>query len=108
MISIYGSLVILAFVNPIALENIGWHYYIVFCVLLVIIFATTWFLFPETKGYSLEEIAEIFDGPDYRRRVESGVFKEDIHFTGKGDTRDAEHVDRAVLKWLGRSCSHWQ
>jgi Sugar (and other) transporter len=50
MISIYGSLVILAFVNPIALENIGWHYYIVFCCLLVLIFATTWFLFPETKG----------------------------------------------------------
>ena len=50
MISIYGSLVILAFVNPIALEDIGWHYYIVFCVLLVFILATTWFLYPETKG----------------------------------------------------------
>ena len=50
MISIYGSLVILAFVNPVALDHIGWHYYIVFCVLLVFILATTWFLFPETKG----------------------------------------------------------
>ncbi len=50
MMSIYGSLVLLAFVNPIALDHIGWHYYIVFCVLLVFILATTWFLFPETKG----------------------------------------------------------
>ena len=96
MIAIYGSLVILSFVNPIALDNIGWHYYIVFCVFLVIILATTWFLFPETKGYSLEEIAEIFDGPDYRRRVESGAYKEDIVFAGKSDAKDAEHVDRAV------------
>jgi len=96
MIAIYGSLVILSFVNPIALDSIGWHYYIVFCVFLVIILATTWFLFPETKGYSLEEIAEIFDGPDYRRRVEPGDYKEDIVFAEKSDAKDAEHVDRAV------------
>lgn len=96
MIAIYGSLVILAFVNPIALDNIGWHYYIVFCVLLVIIFATTWFLFPETKGYSLEEIAEIFDGPEYKRRMDSGVYKEGIVVAGKNDSKEAEHVDRVV------------
>lgn len=96
MIAIYGSLVILAFVNPIALDNIGWHYYIVFCVLLVIIFATTWFLFPETKGYSLEEIAGIFDGPDYRRRMDSGVYKEDIIVAGKNGSKEAEHVDQVA------------
>lgn len=75
MLSIYGSLVILAFVNPIALANIGWHYYIVFCCLLVVIFATVWFLFPETKGYSLEEIAEIFDGPRARAISQEAVRK---------------------------------
>ena len=95
MLSIYGSLVVLAFVNPIALEAIGWKYFIVFCVLLVFILITTWFLFPETKGYSLEEIAEIFDGPDYRKRMDSGVYKEDIFVAGK-DTKDAEHVDRVA------------
>lgn len=25
--------------------------------------AITYFVFPETRGYSLEEIAEVFDGP---------------------------------------------
>lgn len=61
LFAIYGSLIIAAFANPIGMANIGWKYYIVFCVLLVIFFFITYFLFPETKGYSLEEIASIFD-----------------------------------------------
>ena len=64
LLSIYGSLIIATFVNPIGLENIGWKYYIVFCCFLVVILAVVYFTFPETKGYSLEEIATIFDGPD--------------------------------------------
>jgi MFS family permease len=63
LLSIYGSLVIQAFVNPVGLENLGWKYYIIFCCLLVVFLAVTYFCFPETKGRSLEEIAEIFDGP---------------------------------------------
>ena len=45
------------------MENIGYRYYIVFCCLLAVFLAVTYFVFPETKGRSLEEIAEIFDGP---------------------------------------------
>jgi hypothetical protein len=63
LLSIYGSLIIAAFVNPIGLENIGWKYYIVFCCFLLVIGTVTWSVFPETKGYSLEEIAVLFDGP---------------------------------------------
>jgi MFS family permease len=65
LFAIYGSLVIAAFVNPIGLDNIGWRYYIVFCCFLVVFLVVTYLLFPETKGYSLEEIAVLFDGlPD--------------------------------------------
>jgi hypothetical protein len=52
------------FVNPIALEAIAWRYYIVFIVVLMIFGVTAYFFYPETKGYSLEQIAVIFDGPD--------------------------------------------
>jgi hypothetical protein len=49
------------FVNPIALEAINWKYYIVFVVLLLVITATCYFTYPETRGRSLEEMAVIFD-----------------------------------------------
>jgi len=49
------------FVNPIALEAIGWKYYIVFVVLLVIITAICYYTYPETRGHSLEEMAQVFD-----------------------------------------------
>ncbi|KAH7049466.1 general substrate transporter [Macrophomina phaseolina] len=63
LLSIYVSLVIAAFVNPIGMENIGWKYYIVFCCFLAVFLAVTYVFFPETKGRSLEEVAELFDGP---------------------------------------------
>ena len=50
------------FVNPIGIQNIGWKYYIVFDCFLVVILTTIYLFFPETKGFSLEEIAKIFDG----------------------------------------------
>lgn len=50
-------------VNPIAMRAISWKYYIVFCCILAVLFILIWFLFPETKGHTLEEIREVFEGP---------------------------------------------
>lgn len=52
------------FVNSIALEAIGWKYYLVFVVILAIMLVTVYFLYPETRGYTLEQMAVIFDGED--------------------------------------------
>lgn len=62
LVSVYGCLVIASYCNPIGLDNLGWRYYIVFCCLLVGILTMCYFYFPETKGYTLEEIAVVFDG----------------------------------------------
>ncbi|KAL4920467.1 hypothetical protein BDW62DRAFT_198782 [Aspergillus aurantiobrunneus] len=50
------------FVNPNILDAIAWKYYIVYCVILVIITVAIWFWYPETNGYTLEEMVVVFDG----------------------------------------------
>jgi hypothetical protein len=50
-------------VNPIALDAIQWKFYFVYIGTLAAMLPTIWFLFPETKGRTLEEIAVVFDGP---------------------------------------------
>ncbi|KAJ5993226.1 Major facilitator superfamily domain general substrate transporter [Penicillium sp. IBT 35674x] len=52
------------FVNPIALDAIAWKYYFVFVAVLLVFGLTAFFYYPETKGYTLEQIAVIFDGED--------------------------------------------
>jgi sugar porter (SP) family MFS transporter len=53
-----------SFANPVAMEAISWKYYIVWCCMLALNFTLVWFFFPETRGRSLEEVAEVFDGPN--------------------------------------------
>ncbi|KAL4861583.1 hypothetical protein BDV12DRAFT_207950 [Aspergillus spectabilis] len=82
------GLIIGLFVNPIALTDIGWRYYILFCVLLGIMVVLVYVLFPETKGHTLEELAEIFDGPPTTQ--ETGTVKE-TESSSKGDVQHEEH-----------------
>ncbi|KAM6519889.1 hypothetical protein FALCPG4_013465 [Fusarium falciforme] len=81
---VYGSLVILSFVNPIALDAIGWRYYILFCCITAVAVVANWFLLPETKGRSLEEISELFDGQDV-----AGAARE----ATKLECGDVSHID---------------
>ncbi|KAL1741008.1 hypothetical protein HDZ31DRAFT_67357 [Schizophyllum fasciatum] len=55
------------FVNPWALDAIGWHYYLVYCgwLVLELIFVLVYVV--ETKGKTLEETALIFDGEEQQR-----------------------------------------
>lgn len=59
LVGIYNS-----FANPVVMEAIGWKYYIVWCVAIAIHLTMIYFFFPETKGRALEEVAEVFDGPN--------------------------------------------
>ncbi|KAJ7593106.1 hypothetical protein C8J56DRAFT_490927 [Mycena floridula] len=50
------------FINPVAIEKLGWWYYLVYCGWLVVelLFIVTFIV--ETKGRTLEETAALFDG----------------------------------------------
>lgn len=63
-----GANLFSGFVNPIALDAIGWKYYIVWCCMLLSNFLVIYFLFPETKGLSLEEVTQLLNG-DYKHAV---------------------------------------
>lgn len=65
-----GANLFSGFVNPIALEAIAWKYYIVWCCVLLTNFLTIYFVFPETKGLSLEEVTQMFDGQTIHKEVD--------------------------------------
>ncbi|KAF4968107.1 hypothetical protein FSARC_4468 [Fusarium sarcochroum] len=57
-----GSTAFNSFVNPIGMDSLQWKYYLVYVVWLICETSIIYFLYPETKGPTLEEIAYIFDG----------------------------------------------
>ncbi|KXH28320.1 lactose permease [Colletotrichum salicis] len=84
-ITAFTGLIIGNQVNPIAMKAIAWKYYIVFCCILGVLFVVIWFLFPETKGHTLEEIREVFEGKSANAKVEDveGDEEEDTKKDGK-------------------------
>ncbi|CCT74620.1 related to hexose transporter protein [Fusarium fujikuroi] len=81
------------YVNPIALEAIQWKFYFVYIATLTAMLPTIWFLFPETKGRTLEEIAVVFDGiaaDPVHSEVPRGVLRKSVE--AESMTGGAEHV----------------
>ncbi|KAA8899397.1 general substrate transporter [Sphaerosporella brunnea] len=72
------------FVNPIGLDNIGWRYYIWYCVWLVCEGIIIWWIYPETSNRTLEELAFLFEGQDAQDEANARV--------GKGLAQHHEHV----------------
>jgi hypothetical protein len=48
-------------VNPVALADIAWKYYIVYIVLISMYLVLIYFFFPETRRLTIEEVSVIFD-----------------------------------------------
>ncbi|CAK7213720.1 hypothetical protein SBRCBS47491_001901 [Sporothrix bragantina] len=72
------------YVNPVAIDNIKWKYYLVYCVWLAFELVVVYFFYIETKNTPLEEIVKYFDG-------DSAVYGGDAatakarHLTGEDD-----------------------
>ena len=56
---------VIAEITPIAFVTITWRYYIVYAVIAASVAFMVYFLFPETKGRSLEEMDTLFSEPEH-------------------------------------------
>ena len=59
-----------AYVNPIALDSIGWKYYIFYCVWLLVEALIVYLVFPETHNRTLEDLSFFLEGKDINERVQ--------------------------------------
>jgi H+/Cl- antiporter ClcA len=87
-----ASVFLNTFVNGLALEQLGWKYYILFCVLLFLWMFFVYFVIPETRGHTLEQMAVIFDGED-AVPGQAVVLQEKLDAEG-----DVSHVDVTAEK----------
>ncbi|OJJ45051.1 hypothetical protein ASPZODRAFT_160538 [Penicilliopsis zonata CBS 506.65] len=62
--ALYASLFFTQYVNPVALDNIAWRYYIFYCCFLALEILVIWFFYVETRYVPLEEVTKFFDGED--------------------------------------------
>ncbi|KAF3940041.1 hypothetical protein ABW19_dt0207748 [Dactylella cylindrospora] len=67
------------FVNPIALKAITWKYYITYCVWLGFEILFVYFMFPETSGRTLEELAFLFEGSENNELLNKTTEKQLTH-----------------------------
>jgi len=77
LLVIYTSQIFGNYVNPVGIANIGWRFYIYYCVWAAIIVLIVYFFFVETSGPTLEELALIFDGPQGDRKLSLGEFEDE-------------------------------
>lgn len=82
-----------------AITNIGWKYFVVFICLTAVTVAVIYFYYPETKGRSLEELAELFGDPvvvhlttateDEKRQLDMDIKTEEIRLEHVHETEQA-------------------
>ena len=94
------------FVNPIGLDNISWRWLIVYCCWLAFEICFVWFMFPETFGRTLEELAFIFEDKALADQavvaVEKVVHHEDMDpVTVGGDEKRAGQGDVKFVEGAG-------
>ncbi|CAJ2502915.1 Uu.00g103090.m01.CDS01 [Anthostomella pinea] len=80
-------------VNPVGLDpdtGIGWKFLIVYCCWIAVEAALIWWLWPETSGRTLEELAFLFEDDERAHKateaVEKVIHHEDMEISEKGGT----------------------
>jgi Na+/melibiose symporter-like transporter len=82
------------YINPIGLENVGWKYFISYCVILVLEVAFVYFFFAETSGRTLEELAFLFEDKEFAEAANDAAMKASDH--GNVEQREVAGFDKTV------------
>ncbi|ORY63314.1 major myo-inositol transporter iolT [Pseudomassariella vexata] len=67
------------FVNPIAMDAIGWKYFAAYCAWIFFEFCFQFIFYPETGGRTLEELAFLFEDKELADRAVEAVEKQIHH-----------------------------
>ena len=88
------------YLNPVALKDIGWKYYLIINIIIVLVIGVVCFTYPETSKITLEEVSVIFDG---KRAVKNDILQKQELNPGEEDAfgrhekkviEVAEHVEK--------------
>jgi Na+/melibiose symporter-like transporter len=74
-----GASLATTFINPIGLENVGWKYFISYCVILALEVVFIYFFFAETSGRTLEELAFLFEDKELAEAANDAAMKATDH-----------------------------
>lgn len=84
------------FVNPIGLDSVGWRYLISYCCWLAYEVVFVYFMFPETFGRTLEELAFIFE--DKRLADEAVAAVQKVVDQGEGPVENPDVSEKRDAK----------
>ncbi|KAF4339341.1 ascus development 3 [Fusarium beomiforme] len=87
----YSISLIITQCSPIALAAVGWKYYILFILTNALCALIFFFVYPETRGKSLEEIDEIFGDVKI-------IHEEDVRFSEKTGVEAIETRDQRIMQ----------
>ncbi|PYH37575.1 sugar transporter [Aspergillus neoniger CBS 115656] len=90
---------VIAEITPIVFATIRWRYYIVYAVIGFSVAFMVYFVFPETKGRSLEEMDRLFGDPEHWWKVtiysREMMGMELVEVDGDDVKMDASHIEKA-------------
>ncbi|KAL2845906.1 general substrate transporter [Aspergillus pseudoustus] len=97
--SFYLSSEVTLVAAPVAMNEIGWRFYLVLIVPSAVYIVVIWALFPETKGVTLEEMGRVF-GEDFEMDVAArngeGISESDGSKGGSKEKVDAHSVEERI------------
>jgi len=82
------------YLNPVALKNIGWKYYIIIDIIIVLEIVMVYFTYPETSKITLEEVSIIFDG---KKAVKNDLLEKQDIDAGEEHAQGKSDGDKAVV-----------